>query len=340
MIQAFTFDDIQIVPKNGNVSSRSECKLDSWLSPSVPLKVPIVSSPMDTVTEHEMANQLWSLGAFGFIHRFMSIDEQVVQAQMTRLHQGKRVGGFAVGIKEGFDRMSALYVVGVRVFLIDVANGYTKEALDFLDKAVEKFNDCAIVYGSVATKEGAYEAAIRGAYAVRVGIGNGSNCTTRIKTGCGVPQASAIYDIAQHHPHIYIIADGGIRTPGDVAKALALGASSVMVGSLFAGTREAPGEIIRQGGTWPAENLYKRYYGAASSEAKSKRGDKKNVEGVSRLVPYVGKVERILNDICDGLRSSFSYVGAGTLGEFQEKAEFIRVTPAGMVEASPHGLLS
>lgn len=180
-------------------------------------------------------------------------------------------------------------------------------------------------------------------YNIKGVIVHNSVCSTRIKTGVGIPQVTSILEciagVEESGIDIPIIADGGIRTPGDVAKALSLGAETVMIGSLFAGTRESPGEIQRTG-TWPNEQLYKKYRGAASVETKRNNGqNEKNIEGESILIPYKGKVSRILDDISDGVRSSMSYVGARTLEEFRVKANHVLVTQNGLREAHPHLLL-
>ena len=176
-----------------------------------------------------------------------------------------------------------------------------------------------------------------GADAIRVGIGGGSLCSTRIQTGVGIPMVSAIRDVASvcDNYGVSVIADGGIRTPGDVAKAITAGADCVMVGNLLSGTKEAPG-LITKTGIWPNEVLQKKYRGSASLEAKSDRGETHNVEGYSTTIPYKGKVKRIINDILDGLKSSMSYVGASNLEEFQSMAEFVRVTNSGINEAKPY----
>ena len=194
-----------------------------------------------------------------------------------------------------------------------------------------------LLVGNIATKESTRDLCDWGADGLRIGIGGGSLCSTRIQTGVGIPMVSSIRDcvyVADEYD-VPCMADGGIRNPGDVCKGLASGADTIMLGSLLSGTKESPGEITKTG-VWPNEVLQKKYRGSASLESKKDRGESKNVEGVSTTVPYKGKTKRIVNDIIDGLRSSMSYVGASNIEEFQSKAELIKVTNAGVVEAKPH----
>jgi len=243
----------------------------------------------------------------------------------------------AVGVTGDYmERAQELVNNGCNVLLIDVAHGHhqlVKEAI----RRIKNETNVEVVAGSIATKRAANDLIEWGADALRVGVGNGSLCETRIRTGVGVPQVSALIDVcsvADNHS-IPVIADGGIRYVGDVAKSLGLGASSVMVGSLLSGTKETPGEIIKQG-EWPNERLYKKYRGSASLDSKLDRGESSNVEGNSKIIEYKGKVIRIISDIRDGLRSAFSYVGANDVLDFQSKCEFVRVTSNGTIEAKPH----
>ena len=234
------------------------------------------------------------------------------------------------------ERAQELVNNGCNVLLIDVAHGHHKLVKEAM-RRIKNETNVEVIAGSIATKAAAKHLIEWGADALRVGIGNGSLCETRIRTGVGVPQVSALIDVcsvADNHS-VPVIADGGIRYVGDVAKSLGLGASSVMVGSLFSGTKETPGEIIKQG-EWPNERLYKKYRGSASLDSKSDRGESNNVEGNSKIIEYKGKVIRIISDIRDGLRSAFSYVGASDVLDFQSKCEFVRVTSNGTIEAKPH----
>ena len=234
------------------------------------------------------------------------------------------------------ERAQELVNNGCNVLLIDVAHGHhqlVKEAM----RRIKNETNVEVIAGSIATKAAAKHLIEWGADALRVGIGNGSLCETRIRTGVGVPQVSALIDVCSvaNDNSVPVISDGGIRYVGDVAKSLGLGADSVMVGSLLSGTKETPGEIIKQG-EWPNERLYKKYRGSASLDSKLDRGESNNIEGNSKIIEYKGKVFRIISDIRDGLRSSFSYVGASNLLDFQAKCKFVRTTQAGQVEAKPH----
>ena len=241
----------------------------------------------------------------------------------------------AVGVTEDYlERAQELVKNGCNVLLIDVAHGHHKLVGEAIEEIKKNIQGVEVVAGSVATEEGTKYLCERGADSIRVGIGNGSLCETRIRTGVGIPQVSALLDcvaVADNYD-IPVIADGGVRNIGDVCKGLACGADSVMLGSLLSGTKESPGEIEKVG-KWPNEQLFKKYRGSASRD--SKRSDK-NVEGNHKVIPYKGKTKRVLYDIGDGVRSSFSYVGANNIDEFHIKLELIEVTIAGQVEALPH----
>lgn len=347
MTTAYTYDDIQIVPRYSEVTSRKECDTTSRLTVNTNIKVPVISAPMDTVTEDAMAIALNQQGAVGAVHRFMTIDKQIRMHQriIAQTRHINDIGAIqSIGVTGDYkERAQALVDTGAKVLLIDVAHGNTKLMKDALSWLTANLpSDVEFIAGNVATDEGAVNLAEWGASAIRVGIGGGSLCETRIRTGVGIPQVSSIVECVKalefHGYSVPVIADGNIRTPGDVAKALALGADSVMIGSIFAGTTESPGAIERHG-HWPNEQLYKKYRGSASAETKRVHSlAVENVEGNSRLIPYKGGVTRLINDISDGVRSAMSYVGATTIEEFRARAKFITVTQAGVIEASPHGM--
>jgi IMP dehydrogenase len=341
--KAYTYDDIQIIPVYSEVESRSQCDLRTRFTKRYKLGSPLVSSPMDTVTEYAMAVSMATHGGVGIIHRFMKINEQANQAR--KIKEQEKLVAAAIGATGDYqERAQELVNAGVIVLLIDVAHGNTKQVKDAIKWCKENLPEYVdVIAGNVSTREGARNLAEWGSDAIRIGIGGGSVCSTRIRTGIGIPQVTAIVEsirgVELSGIDVPIIADGGIRMPGDVAKALSLGADSVMIGSLFAGTRESPGEIQRTG-SWPNEQLFKKYRGAASFETKRTHGlEEKNVEGESKLIPYKGKVERIINDIKDGVRSSMSYVNARTIEEFRSNSEHVLITQNGLIEAKPHLLL-
>ncbi len=353
--EALTYDDIQIIPKYSEIITRTSCGLVTRFTKNYFIDKPYVSAPMDTVTEYDMALGISQLGGVGCIHRFMSISDQVkIVKQLvvdSTSHKFKIKPNqpicASIGVDD-MDRAEALILAGVNVLLIDVAHGNTIQVkntiieLRKINNGNQKNDNCVdIIAGNVATAEGATNLCEWGVDAIRVGIGNGALCETRIRTGIGVPQVTSLVDcvkVADKYD-VPVIADGGIRMIGDVAKALALGADTVMLGSLLSGTKESPGSISKTG-QFPNEQLYKSYRGSASLETKVEHNlSEKNVEGNSKLVPYKGKIKRILSDVDDGVRSAMSYVNAKTLSEFQANSEFVKVTQNGMIEAKPHLLL-
>jgi IMP dehydrogenase len=309
---------------------------------------------MDTVCGEEMAFKIFLMGGVGCIHRFMSIEEQsqVVRSLYQRIY-GEGFGGpfeewgvmyddwhseinlipimAAIGVSESDkERAKSLVESGANILVIDVAHGHHKNVIDMIKWCKENLDSKVdIIAGNISTAQAAMDLWIAGADGLRVGIGGGSLCTTRIKTGFGVPNVSCLEEIIKV-AKIPIMADGGIRTSGDIAKALALGASSVMLGSLLAGTEEAPGQIIET-----PKGLYKRYRGSASLETKVVNGQQvRNVEGESTTIPYKGGVKFIVNGLLDGVKSALSYGGARNLEEFKPK--YVVVTNSGINEAKPH----
>ena len=335
MKKYLTYDDVNIVPKYSELESRSDVDLTSRLTKNIELQIPIVSSPMDTVTEFEMAWAISHLGGIGFIHRFMDIERQSELVASL----GNLKAGAAVGVTGDYlERAKELVKNGCNVILIDVAHGHHK----LVKKAVEEFKnefgeDVEIIGGCIATKEATKDLCEWGVDGLRVGVGNGSLCETRIRTGVGLPQVTALLDVCSVADgyDVPVIADGGIRNVGDVCKGLGCGADTIMVGSLLSGTKESPGSIEKIG-EWPNEQLFKKYRGSASLDSKLDRGEDENVEGNHKVIPYKGKVKRIIGDIEDGIRSSCSYVGASSLEEYRSLVEFVEVTRAGQVEAQPH----
>ena len=346
MKRALTYDDVNIVPKYSELESRGDVKLNTRFTKNTEITIPIVASPMDTVTELDMAREMMELGGVGIVHRFMSIEKQAKMINELCYMPGTEhiivnkasPRCAAVGVTGDYlERSQELFNNGCNVLLIDVAHGHHKLVGEAIEEIKTRLEQIEVIAGSVATGEATKYLCEKGADGIRVGIGNGSLCETRIRTGVGIPQVFAIIDcvsIADDY-NVPIIADGGVRNIGDVCKGLACGADSIMLGSLLSGTKETPGTIEKIG-KWPNEQLHKKYRGSASLDSKKSRGHNKNVEGNHKVIPYKGKVKRIINDIQDGIRSSFSYVGANTIDEFHSKVELMEVTMAGNLEGKPH----
>ena len=343
MRQALTYDDIQLIPNYSDVQTRQNIDLATAVSRNWSINIPIVGSCMDTVTEYEMAATLMEMGGVGCIHRFMSIEEQVAQIKKlvayrdTDLTLSHLPIMAAVGVVGDYlDRSVALEEAGCNIILVDVAHGHHSNmevALAEL-KAVLTDGVTDVIAGNIATAEAAEDLIAWGADGLRVGIGGGSLCTTRVKTGFGVPNVTSIEEVFKvaEGAGVPIMADGGIKSSGDIAKALAVGADCVMVGSLLAGTKESPGAILET-----PQGLYKRYRGSASLETKVTHGQKaRNVEGESTTIPFKGGVKFIVNGLTDGVRSAFSYAGSDNIIDYYTRADYNVVTNAGLAEAKPH----
>jgi len=361
--QALTFDDLLIKPGYSGFD-RSDITFATNITKNIVLSCPIVSAPMDTVTEAPLAIALADIGGLGFIHRNLTIDDQAKEVKKVKA-AGYKVGA-AVGSNSGYEkRVEALVEAGVDIILIDSAHGYAKKVIEAVSY-VKKHFKVDVIAGSIATAEGA-EALIRaGADGLRVGMGPGAICSTRIISGMGVPQMTAIFDtvaVAREHD-VPVIADGGIKYSGDVVKALAAGASTVMFGRLFAATEESPG-IVHE---LDAEHVpsrfqsivdgsktytFKEYRGMGSVGAmergkqissedefhgKSFTGDVLIAEGVEGLVPCSGTVKQLVEQTIGGITSGMYYIGATTIPELWDKAEFIQISQASLTESHPHDL--
>ncbi len=329
------FEDVLLRPKFSSIKSRSEINLGSEFNDRHSLRLPIISAPMDTVSESQMAEAMDNLGAMSVIHRYNSIETQCKHIESL---PESTVVAAAVGVSGDYmERATDLYRSGCRFFCIDIAHGHhlmMKTALQNLRKTFG--SEVTIMAGNIATVQGFSDLSDWGADAIRVGIGGGSICSTRIKTGHGVPTLQSILDCSKSDRDAKLIADGGIRTSGDIVKALAAGADFVMLGSLLAGTTESPGRLIKGGDG----GMRKVYRGMASKEAQIDwRGHTASVEGVTSSVPLKGPVSAVLKDLERGIRSGFSYSGARNLRELQAYAAFIKQTPAGATESSTHIML-
>ncbi len=328
--QGLTYDDVLLVPQYSDIKSRSEVSIASELGEHK-FRLPIIASPMDTITTSPMAAAMDSCGGFGIIHRYNSID---IQCQHVGSLPAETIAGAAIGTSGDYlERACALYEAGVQVLCIDVAHGHHILMRPALRELKATFgNKVHIMAGNIATLEGYNDLVDWGADSVRCNIGGGSICSTRTQTGHGVPGLQTIIDCARSDREVPIIADGGIRNSGDIVKALATGADFVMLGSLLSGTDETPGDVVTT-----RKGQFKSYRGMASKDAQVEwRGKTASLEGIATTVVCKGPVARVLGDLERGIRSGLSYSGARTIEELQVKAQFIRQTVSGQVESSTH----
>jgi IMP dehydrogenase len=329
MRESVCFDDVLLVPQMSDIKSRTSVDLSVDLGSDTSLGIPFISAPMDTVTGHRMATAMAAVGGLGVIHRYNSIDEQVHLLQKSHCNAAA-----AIGITGDFlERAFALIHADCKILCIDVAHGHHISVKSALETLRSKLGDTvSIMAGNVATLQGFNDLSDWGADIIRVGVGGGSICSTRLQTGHGVPTLQSVIDCAKSNRDALIIADGGIKNSGDMSKALAAGADLVMVGRLLAGTDEAPGDTVQVNG-----KKCKVYRGMASPEAQvAWRGEYRSNEGVSRTVPFKGSVEDILSELERGVRSALSYSGARNLQEFRAKACFIKQSPLGRIESGTH----
>ena len=332
MKEYFSYDDVLIRPLYSEIRSRSTVDVSTSLNSWIELDIPIIASNMDTVCEYNMAKSMAEFGGLGVVHRNLP--------HATRIHNVRRLtelnllSAVAIGVNE-YDSVSFIRYLDecVGAFVLDIAHGDSLHGLNTIEnmrKIADQhgWNPC-IIGGNVATPDGVERMANAGAHSVKVGIGPGAACLTRINTGVGVPQLSCIIECAERADmvDVSIIADGGIKTPGDVAKAIAAGADAVMLGGMLAGTDESPGKVRIVRG-----QRVKSYRGMASVGAGSKY-----VEGAEGYVPYKGAAFEVVSAIINGLRSAISYCGASSISEMQSKVEFIKVSPLSLSENGAHG---
>tara|TARA_E500000178_G_scaffold261727_1_gene258703 strand:+ start:31 stop:1110 length:1080 start_codon:yes stop_codon:yes gene_type:complete len=343
--EALTFDDVLLLPKYSEVLP-SKTNIILQLTKKISLKVPFLTSAMDTVTESKMAMAIAKEGGLGIIHRNLDIKNQSIEVKKVK---NKKLNvGAAIGTnQEDLDRAKTLISNGVDLIVIDTAHGHSKKVIQTLLKIKKITKNIPICVGNIATGEAAKRLYNSGADIIKVGIGPGSICTTRMVAGIGVPQISAIMEVkkALYKKNIKIISDGGIKFSGDIAKALAAGADAIMMGSIFAGTDESPGKKFKFNG-----RLYKQYRGMGSigamSAGSANRYFQKNYKDKSKFVPegvegrveYKGKVSKIIYQLQGGLRSSMGYIGAKNLKEINKKAEFVKITKAGFYESMVHSV--
>lgn len=336
--KAFSFDDMLLVPKYSEMLP-SQADVSTQITKKIKLSLPVLTAAMDTVTEKEMAIAIAEEGGLGVIHKNLTAEQQAMHVKAVK--QRKLLVAAAVGVNDD-KRVEALLDAKCDLLIVDSAHGDSKNVLEAIKRA--KGMGAQVCGGNVVTIEGARALVKAGADCVKVGVGPGSICTTRIVTGVGFPQLSAVFDTIECG--VPVISDGGIKYSGDLTKALAAGASAVMAGGLFAGTDEAPGEIKEIDG-----KKYKSYRGMGSISAMKKGSSSRYnlddlehgkliAQGVEGMVAYKGSVKRVLMQLAGGLRSGMGFVGARNLKELRDKAEFVEITTAGMKESHPHSLKS
>ncbi|NLL75190.1 MAG: IMP dehydrogenase [Erysipelothrix sp.] len=354
--EAYTFDDLLLVPGK-SVIVPAQVDVRTRLTEKIRLNIPIVSAAMDTVTEDRMAIALSTLGGLGFIHKNMPAE---VQAQMVQNvkeapvtsedasvdAKGRLIVGAAVGVSANtLERVRALVEAGVDIVTVDSAHGHSQGVIETVKAIRAEFADLDIVGGNIVTAQGATDLIYAGASVVKVGVGPGSICTTRVIAGVGVPQLTAVndvYSVAKQY-NVGVIADGGIKLSGDISKALAAGASCVMLGGLLAGSEETPGDVLEVFG-----KKVKSYVGMGSLSAmqrgSSDRYFKGGVselaklvpEGIEATVPYKGSISDVVYQMMGGVRSGMGYCGCATIDEMHSKAQFVKITGAGLKESHPH----
>ncbi len=344
--EALTFDDVTLVPKYSSVLP-SDVITETSLSKNLHLKIPLITSAMDTVTESKMAIAIAKAGGIGVIHRNLDVKKQILE--IKKVKSQKLLVGAAVGAGDNeFIRAKKILKENIDLLVVDTAHGHTKKVGEIITKIKKiKPKKVTLCAGNVATSEAASFLVKLGVDIIKVGIGPGSICTTRLVAGIGVPQLSAILNVKKglKKKKVSIIADGGIKFSGDIAKALAAGADAVMIGSLFAGTDEAPGKIIKKNG-----KLFKSFRGMGSIGAmnkgsadryyqiKQKDKSKYVPEGVEGFVKYKGKVDKIFYKLIGGLKSSMGYLGAKKLNLLRTNPKFVKITKAGFYESMVHNI--
>jgi IMP dehydrogenase len=344
--EGLTFDDVLIVPAESSVLP-AQASTRTRLTRTIALDIPVVAAAMDTVTEARMAIALAREGGIGVIHRNLPVEAQAAEVEDVKRSGGDLLVAAAVGTgPEGLERASALVAAAVDVLVVDTSHGHSQGVLETVGELKSR-HDVQLIAGNVATPEGAQALVDAGVDAIKVGMGPGAICTTRVVAGIGMPQVTAVYDCAQvaAERDVPVIADGGIRSSGDIAKAIVAGADTVMLGGLLAGVDESPGDIVDSEG-----GRFKEYRGMGSLGAMRARygsdryfqGDVEDVrklvpEGIEGRVPYKGPLADLVHQLVGGLRQAMGYCGAPTIDELKQ-ARFVRVTAAGARESHPHGV--
>lgn len=346
--QGLSYDDVLLEPAYSEILP-SEVSTSARLTTGLKLDIPILSAAMDTVTESEMAAALGDAGGSGVIHRNMNAERQAAEVKKAKSLESTagsgegRIVGAAVAPTDFDLRIPLLIEAGVDYVVIDTAHGDSRNVLNTIREIKSRY-DIQVIGGNVATAAGTKRLIEAGADAVKVGVGPGSICTTRIVAGIGVPQFTAVMNCAEEAGKygVPVIADGGIRYSGDIVKAIAAGADSVMLGNLLAGLRETPGRVFEQDG-----RLYKFYRGMGSEGAlkaggadryQSGKDEVPVPEGVEGVVPVKGSLNDFIHQLVQGLRKGMGYCGTAKLKELQEYQQFVQLTGAGLRESHAHTL--
>lgn len=337
-----SYDDVLLIPQHSHINSRSEVNIETQITPRIKIALPLISINMTDVTGPEMAIALGKLGALGFLHRFVSPEKQA--DMVLKVKKQKVLVGAAIGIRNGhLARSEKLVKAGTDILTIDVAHGGMQKTIDTTKELKRKFGDKVdIISGVVATYEGAVDLFKAGADSVRVGVGPGTICTTRITTGVGVPQITAVMEAARAAKKYKktILCDGGTKNSGDIVKGLASGASAAVIGSQFAGTDEAPGKILIRN-----NKKYKAYNASTSlvekrNHVKTLKNTSKDylshIEGVKATVPYKGPVSKVISKMEANIKSGFSYCGAKDIKALWKNARFVRISQLGVRESGAH----
>lgn len=340
---ALSYHDVLLVPQKLEFGSRQEIDLKTKIAPNFSISIPLISVGMDTVTGPEMAVALCKLGGISFYPRF---DLPEIEAQKIREIKKQKAKVIAsIGVKDDWLKRTQLCLKsGADAITLDIAHAHCSRALEVIADFKNRFSKISMLAGTIATYEGAMDLYKSGADCVRVGVGAGTICTTRIVAGSGVPQITAIMEAVRAKKRFknkFVIADGGATTAGDIIKGLAAGADAVACGSLFAGTEESPGKIVEKNGVF-----YKEYNASTSATEKNHQINKDqnhkkphftlHVEGVESVVKYKGSVKDVISQLLAGIRSGFSYSGAKNIQELHRKAKFIQISNAGYQESLPH----
>jgi IMP dehydrogenase len=335
LVEGLTYDDVLLIPQYSEIESRSQIDVSVNLSKGIKLEIPVVPANMKTITEYDMAVELFKLKGMSIVHRFMPIEEQISFILKFKNYDPNRLNyvGFSIGVKEeDYKNLPRMIEAGAKIICIDVAHGDSKMCESMTKHISVNYPDIFIISGNVATYEGAFRLFDAGADMVKVGIGPGSLCTTRIETGNGVPQLTALMDVYRAKiafenrralKPVFIMADGGIKNAGDCVKALCY-ADLVMAGNIFAGSEECPGKVFIVDG-----KLSKDYVGSSTYKSS-------HIEGVTAFVPLKGHVKDIIQKLIEGIKSGCSYQGSGDLFELKNNPKFIRITNNGLRESHPH----